>query len=248
MRLLFTLFSILLSFACFGQQTKVAIVIDDIGYRLTDAHALTLPGEVTFSFLPHTPHGKNLAEIAHRQHKEVLIHVPMESTIGKKLGPGAITSNMDEAAIRGTLSKSFQEMPFAVGINNHMGSHLTTLYQPMAWTMRYLKDHDLLFLDSVTSSHSKGSQVAKQFGVPVMRRHVFLDNQLDVEYITKQFNQLISKAKSNEVAVGIAHPHPESIKILSALIPTLSAHNIALVKLSTLYKSERKNTETLLAE
>ncbi len=236
------------TFSCAAQPAKIAIVIDDIGYRLTDQQALTLPGDITFSFLPHTPHGKTLAERAYSQHKEVLIHVPMESGIGKKLGPGALTSDMDEAAIRTSLEKSFQEIPFAIGINNHMGSYLTTQYQPMAWTMKYLKDNELLFLDSVTSPNSKGSKVARQFGVPVMSRHVFLDNQLDVDYITGQFNQLIDKAKNNEVAIGIAHPHPETISILTALIPTLQQQNIELVKLSSLYKNRAKSIPLIVAE
>ena len=235
-------------FSSAAQASKIAIVIDDIGYRLTDQHVLALPGEITFSFLPQTPFGKTLAEKAYHLKKEVLIHVPMESNIGKKLGPGALTSDMDEAAIRSSLEKSFQEIPFAVGINNHMGSYLTTLYDPMAWTMRYLKDNELLFLDSVTSSQSKGTSVARKYGVPVMSRHVFLDNELSVEYITSQFQELVAKAKSNNIAIGIAHPHPETIEVLTRLIPTLADENIKLVKLSSLYKKVPKVTQLTSAE
>lgn len=236
------------TFSCTAQPSKIAIVIDDIGYRLTDQQVLTLPGEITFSFLPHTPYGKTLAEQAYNMQKEVLIHVPMESNIGKKLGPGALTSDMDEPAIRLSLEKSFQEIPFAIGINNHMGSYLTTLYKPMASTMKYLKDNELLFLDSVTSPQSKGTVVARKYGVPVMSRHVFLDNELSVEYITGQFNELVAKAKSNELAIGIAHPHPETIVILTRLIPTLTDENIELVKLSSLYKTTPKSPQLTTAD
>jgi len=219
---------------------QIAIVIDDIGYRATDKQALTLNDKVTLSFLPQTPYGKSLADLANQQNKEVLIHIPMESSIGKNLGPGAITSKMSKADITNSLALSYHEFPYAVGINNHMGSYLTTLYKPMAWTMEYLKSHQLLFLDSVTNAQSKGVSVAKEYGVPVMRRHVFLDNHQTYTYMQGQFNQLINKAKKEGIAIGIAHPHPKSVEVLSKLIPTLDEHNISLVKLSTLYAKGNK--------
>ncbi len=72
------------------------------------------------------------------------------------------------------------------------------------------------------------------FGVPTLHRHVFLDNHLTEAYISKQFQQLINIAKVNKIAVGIAHPHPESIAVLKKLIPTLAENNIELVAISTL--------------
>ena len=213
---------------------RVAIVIDDIGYRYSDKNALSLPGEVTYSVLPHTPFGQKLALQAHADNKDVLLHIPMESTIGKKLGPGALTSEMNESEIKAQLSKAFAEVPFAIGINNHMGSKLTQLYSPMAWTMDFLKEQKVMFLDSVTTKLSKGVQVANLFGVPNLHRHVFLDNQLTEQYISQQFTQLINIAQENEMAVGIAHPHPETIAILTKLIPTLSAYDIELVPISAM--------------
>lgn len=233
-----TLFVYLSPTLIYAQSHKVAIVIDDIGYRLTDAGALTLPGKITFAILPHTPFGKRLAEQAHANSKDVLLHIPMESNIGKKLGPGALTTDMNEQQIQHSLALSFAEIPFAIGINNHMGSKLTQLIQPMTSTMRYLKKHNLIFLDSKTTSLSKGQEVAKALGVPTLHRHIFLDNQLSETYIRGQFKQLINTAKKNNGAVAIAHPHPESIKILKKLLPTLKQHNIELVPLSALLEQQ----------
>lgn len=214
---------------------RVAIVIDDIGYRYTDKHVLTLPGEITYSILPHTPYGKKLALQANAKHKDVLLHIPMEAENGKKLGPGALTSNMNEAEIYNSLNASLSEIPFAIGINNHMGSHLTQLDSSMTWTMSFLKQHQLFFLDSKTSPKSKASNIAESLGVPVKRRHIFLDNNLTPEYISQQFNLLVKHAKSQEFAIAIAHPHPETVAALKRLIPTLAQNNIQLVPLSSLY-------------
>lgn len=233
-----------LTHAAQSKISRVAIVIDDMGYRYTDKHALSLPGDITYAFLPHTTYGKKLAVIANSDNHDVLIHIPMESENRKKLGPGALTSSMNKAAFNQSLTKSFAEIPFAIGINNHMGSYLTQLYQPMAWTMTFLKDNNLLFLDSKTSPHSKAKQAAIDFGVPVKSRQVFLDNNLTDEYISQQFMQLINDAKKYQAAIAIAHPHPETISTLNRLIPTLKYHNIELVPLSSLYSTTTENSPT----
>lgn len=220
-----------------NKPARIAIVIDDIGYRYSDKHVLSLPGAITYSVLPHTPYGQSLALKANAKQKEVLLHIPMEAENGKKLGPGALTSTMNEAEVYDSLNKSLAEIPFAIGINNHMGSHLTQLAEPMLWTMGFLKQHHLLFLDSKTSPNSKASMIAKQVGVPVNRRHVFLDNELSEVYITKQFQSLIKYAQVQKTAIAIAHPHPETIQVLQRLIPTLQQQNIELVPLSTLYSA-----------
>lgn len=218
-----------------AKSTRIAIVIDDIGYRETDKHSLLLPGAITYSILPHTPYGKTLAVAANAKHKEVLLHIPMEAENGKKLGPGALTSTMNKTEVYASLNESLAEVPFAIGINNHMGSYLTQLAEPMAWTMGFLKQHHLLFLDSKTSPHSKAITIAQKHGVPVKGRHIFLDNQLTEDYINKQFQSLIDYAQNRDFAIAIAHPHPETIRALLRLIPTLKQNNIQLVPLSTLY-------------
>lgn len=248
-RILLTI--LLLNFAaiCSAEQAKVAIIIDDIGYRKSDVATLSIPGDITFAVLPHTPYGKSLAQIAYQSDHDVILHIPMESSNGNKvLGPGALTSDMDETTIRATLASAFDEIPFAIGINNHMGSHLTTLYTPMAWTMRYLKEQDMIFIDSVTTNKSKARNVARRFGVPNLGRRIFLDNQLDKEYITQQFNALIKLAKRNKKAIAIAHPHPETVAALSLLIPQLKENNIELVGISQLMPSNLKNLQNSVAQ
>jgi len=220
-----------------AEPVRIAIIIDDIGYRYTDNNVLSLPGAITYSILPHTPYGKKIAVKANAKHKDVMLHIPMEAENGKKLGPGALTSTMNREEILASLNASLAEVPFAIGINNHMGSYLTQLDDPMTWTMNFLKQRHLLFLDSKTTQYSKAESIARLVGVPVQNRHVFLDNQLTDSYITKQFQSLISHAKSQKTAIAIAHPHPETIQALKRLIPTLAKNNIELVPLSALYST-----------
>jgi len=241
--------SLLHSTSIYAQAIRVAIVIDDIGYRYTDKDVLSLPGAITYSILPHTPYGKKIAIIANKKNNDVMLHIPMEAQNGKKLGPGGLTSTMNEEETLASLRNSLADIPFAIGINNHMGSHLTQLNEPMTWTMNFLKQHHLLFLDSKTSPDSKAGDIAKLIGVPIRNRHVFLDNNLTDSYITQQFQSLVRFAKSQKTAIAIAHPHPETIQALKRLIPTLAQENIELVPLSALYKTiENTSTEVVSNE
>jgi polysaccharide deacetylase 2 family uncharacterized protein YibQ len=226
-----------------AKNAQVAIIIDDIGYRQSDAAALTLPGAITFAILPHTPYGKTLALKAYSKNNDVILHIPMEAENDKKLGPGALTIEMNEQSIRHELSLAFAEIPFAIGINNHMGSKLTKLYTPMMWTMRFLKERDLIFIDSVTTNKTKAERIALQLGVPTAHRQIFLDNELTREYIDQQFMQLIDHAQRFNSVVAIAHPHPETIVALNRLIPLLAELNIDLVPISTLIDSPKSHQE-----
>jgi len=222
-----------------AESIKIAIIIDDIGYRKSDNKVLELPSSVTLSFLPHTPYGKSLALEGFNKKHEVMLHIPMEAENGKFLGPGGLTQNMDEQVIREKLKNAFDEIPFAVGVNNHMGSLLTTLPQSMHWVMKFIKEKNIVFVDSFTSSKSQASSVAKQLGVPTLERNIFLDNKHEHSYISKQFDLLIKKAKKNKTALAIAHPHPETVQSLLKLIPLLAQQNIELVPVSHLFKQQQ---------
>ena len=56
--------------------------------------AVELPGTLTYSVLPQRPYSRDIAGLAHRNGKEVMLHLPMESLRGKRLGPGALTADM----------------------------------------------------------------------------------------------------------------------------------------------------------
>ncbi|WP_260679241.1 divergent polysaccharide deacetylase family protein [Thalassomonas sp. M1454] len=238
MRIFFSLVIFVSTQAFAFNVDKVAIVIDDIGWRATDKTALNLPKQVTFSVLPHTPFGRSLAEQSNKQNREVLLHVPMESINNRTLGPGALTSNMAEESVHQVLAASIADIPHVIGINNHMGSKLTQMSEPMSWTMNFLKDNDLFFLDSKTSQYSQAEYIAQQVGIPSLHRHIFLDNKIDEQYIEKQFEKLVRSSKKYGNVIAIAHPHPETIKVLQKMIPVLASNNIELVAISQLLPTD----------
>lgn len=112
---------------------RIAIIIDDMGNALADGRkAIGLPGAITYAFLPHTPFARQLAEQAHRMNKEIMLHLPMQSRVGGRPGPGVLTLHMTEREFRQTLEANLDSVPHVTGINNHMAVFSPSI--PGPWT------------------------------------------------------------------------------------------------------------------
>ncbi|WP_394204153.1 divergent polysaccharide deacetylase family protein [Shewanella waksmanii] len=232
MRLFF--FLAILIFTTSVQASKVALIIDDIGYRQTDEAVLSLPNKITLSVLPHTPLGETLAKNGHQQGHEIMLHIPMQALNGKKLGPGGLTNQMSEYEFKQQIDAAFNSIPYAVGVNNHMGSLLTQLDEPMQWLMENLKHRQGYFIDSVTTRYTRAGAKADHIGIPTLRRQVFLDNDTSKAGLERQFNHLISLAHHQGQVVAIAHPYPETIEFLQNNLSRLKENGIHLVNASEL--------------
>jgi len=60
---------------------------------------------------------------------------------------------------------------------------------------------------------------------------VFLDNTIDPEAIRQQFERLVRIAREKGSAIGIGHPHPQTIATLTELLPRLQQQGVALVSI-----------------
>lgn len=217
---------------------KIAIVIDDIGNQASDKKLLTLNQALTFAILPHTPYSTAFSKQATEQKRDVIIHLPMQANKGNQyLGPGALTMDMTKQQFQQTLIAAIEDVPYAVGINNHMGSLLTRLDQPMQWTMELLRQHNMFFLDSKTTVLSKVEPIADQYGVNALHRNIFLDHVRKPEVMAFQFQRLINIAREYGSAIAIGHPYPETYQLLQQNLPLLASMGVELVPLSKLLPS-----------
>jgi len=227
------------------EPPMVAIIIDDMGNRLQDGRrALALPGAVTYSFLPHTPHARNMAKQAHAQGKQVMLHLPMEAHSGKKLGQGGVNQHMTKKQLQQALAEGLQAVPHVVGLNNHMGSLLTQSPESMSWLMQGIREYaggKLFFVDSRTTSLTVAERLARENQIPTVSRDVFLDNERNPDYIRAQFQQLIRRAKSQGQAIAIAHPYPETIATLAEELAKLEATGVRLVSISQILQTQQNS-------
>lgn len=231
-----------------NSQPTISIIIDDMGYRLkTGKRAIDLPGELTYSFLPHAPHVNSLSMRAYDKNKEIMLHLPMQTEDGRKLGPGGLTENLSEEKFQRILSSSINAIPFARGFNNHMGSELTKNQLLMKRLMQQVaSNNNLFFVDSKTTSRSVAFQVARQEGLRSIQRDIFIDHELSATFIEKQLKKLIRMAQVTGSALAIGHPKTLTIAILEKWLPTLEEKGIRLVSVSKLIELRQERTFALL--
>lgn len=221
-------------------QATVILIIDDIGNNSSlGQRAVALPGPINYAVLPHSPNGSMLAKAAHQQGKEVLLHIPMSNLHGQAVGPGALTPVMNRQQFLLTFQQDLDSVPHARGVNNHMGSLLTQLQQPMGWLMAELKRRQLYFVDSRTSPRTVAQSQADKHKIPALRRDIFLDNQRNEAAISQQFERLISLAQSQGIAVAIGHPYPETLDFLQHALPGLALRGVKMALISEVLKDQR---------
>jgi polysaccharide deacetylase 2 family uncharacterized protein YibQ len=216
---------------------RIAIIIDDLGYqRQLGERAIGLPGPLAFAVLPDAPRAAYLAEVAASQGKEVLLHLPLqaEASSGPE-EPSSLTLEMSEREFMTALRRQLAAIPGVSGVNTHRGSLLTRHPGHMDWLMQGLIEHGgLYFVDSYTTASSVALQVAREHGVPAIRRHVFLDPDPSPDSVAREFDRLKTVATRQGYAVGIGHPYPSTIEFLEAFLPGLAADGFELVSISEL--------------
>lgn len=214
----------------------VAIIIDDMGFDKTVAMAFAkLDPHITMAILPGAPFGKVIANRLYVKDVEIMLHLPMEPMQYPEVdpGPGALMADMSPDLLLETLRRNLDSIPHIKGVNNHMGSRLTTLSDQIRQVFTVLKKRDLFFIDSVTAVHSMCAPSARLFKLPFARRDVFLDNVQEQAYITGQIKELIRISQRHGTAIGIGHPYPATLKTLETVLPGLKK-KVRIVKASKL--------------
>jgi polysaccharide deacetylase 2 family uncharacterized protein YibQ len=216
-------------------RPKIAIVIDDLGgQNKISQELLHWDFPITFSILPFAPYSKIIAEEAHRKGKEIILHLPMEpyGYPQTRPGEGVLLEEMDEARLLRQLSEDIEAVPYAKGVNNHMGSRLMENPEKIRIIFSELKKRGLFFLDSRTTPQTVGLQVAQSVGLKAMERSLFIDNSSTEEDVKGQLERLIQLSLSKGKAIGIGHPHLSTLKAIKKMVPKMKEKGIDIVPLS----------------
>lgn len=217
-------------------SAKLAIVIDDFGYRKHNEEAiLKLPTEISIAILPDSPLRDEMANKAASQGRDILIHLPMAPISKQPLEKNTLTPQMSAQEIERIIERAIAKIPQAKGMNNHMGSAMTSDLTAMKHVMQTLQHHQFFFLDSVTIGRTQATQAASQTHVNVIKRNVFLDDSQKEADIERQFDRAVSIARKRGYAIAIGHPHPNTVRVLQRRIPLLPA-DVELVSISSLAK------------
>ncbi len=223
----------------------VAIIIDDIGYRRSDVvRFASIPYPIALSIIPFTPFDTYSARYAHSKGKDVMLHVPMQPNHTseaierlERRTKGMLLERMSSTQIVELLRRELARVPYAVAVNNHMGSRFTQNTEKVAVVLRFLYGHSLFFVDSVTTPHSAVCRVAKDSGLVALKRDVFLDNSKSVNYIKRQLEELGRIALKKGYAIAIGHPHVSTYRALVEMLPRLESEGVKVVSVKDIYRA-----------
>lgn len=218
---------------------QLAVVIDDFGNGMKGTERmLSLPVKLTAAVMPFLPTTKKDAEMAHAKGHDVIVHLPMEPVRGKAswLGPNAILTSLPDDEIRRRVELAIADVPYAVGMNNHMGSRATADERVMRIVLHVCKEKGLFFLDSRTSYRSVIPKVAKELGVPLLRNDVFLDDVYSANHVARQLTVVRQQLDKRRNCVVIGHVGPPGMITSGALQAAIPAwqRDTKFVRLSEL--------------
>jgi len=227
------------------EKFKIAIIIDDLGHKYNEGvEVINLDIPLAVAILPFTPHAKKLAELAHKNNQDVMLHLPMQpSTALHLMTENTLSIQMMQDDFQSLISKALNDIPHVIGVNNHMGSLFTQLPDQMQWLMQSIKNEspDIFFIDSFTSQFSIAYQIAHKNKIPTARRDVFLDRELNALHMQAQITAIKKTAKANGYAIAIGHPFPETLALLKESIPELKQQGYEFVKVSELLETTMLN-------
>lgn len=221
------------------RRGKLAILLDDAGQSMELVPAAAaLPEAVAVAVLPFLPHSVDTAAELHRTGHEIWLHLPMEPNgyPRRNPGPGAVLTSMSEEDVRRTVRSALNNIPFIVGVNNHMGSKATANLRVMTWVMQEISARGLAFLDSRTTAATVAEEAARAQGIHTGRRKVFLDNSSAEATIERQLSEAIYRARREGSLVAIGHLHASTLRVLERELPGISSRGIDLVPPSELVR------------
>jgi hypothetical protein len=244
----------------------IAIVVDDWGHRrdATTRGFAELDFPLTFSILPglrfsrqdalqatplalpDRPAGDPVVEDLAaapppQRRREIMLHLPMEPEgyPDHDPGPDPLRVGMDRGRVAAILDAALAGVPGVRGLNNHMGSAATADPELMTALADELAVRGLFFLDSLTTPRSVAAGRMRAADVPTLVNRIFLDQSVTSrEQVRELLAQLVKSARARGAAVGICHPYPETLAVLSEELPRLREQGLRMVTASELLALE----------
>lgn len=216
---------------------RLAVIVDDCGYDMSSVRTLLNTGlPLNFAVLPYKPYSSDVLEMIKSDGRVAMLHLPMEPVDRSAMSEGSSTicTDMSKDRILELTRKAINSLPGVSGVNNHQGSKATADSATMTTVLQELRNQDLFFVDSRTSSKSVARDKAVAMGVPTARNDIFLDNSSDVQAIRKQIYKAMDIAEKNGSAIAICHARPNTAKAWSMYAEEIKNTGIELVPITDL--------------
>jgi uncharacterized protein len=220
--------------------TKIAIIIDDFGWsqNRTVTKLLDLPPPLNIAIIPHLEFSEAIAEAAHQKGHLVLLHMPMEPLDypATKPGEGALMVGDKPEQMHEKINQALLSVPFAAGLNNHMGSRFTSDKASMITFLSLLQGR--FFCDSYTFGSSLAKTLGDSLNISVLKRDLLIGANATLEELRKNNETLLKLAADNGYAIGQFHVSDNTFIALQELLANLPTQSIQQVSLSDLINKD----------
>lgn len=217
----------------------IAIVIDDLGYNSTNLDIYAqIRQPLTVSVLPNLQFSAQVSETLHKRF-EVILHLPMEPKGTPDIEKDTILAGMKAEEIRAIVNADLDNLKYAKGVSNHMGSKATEDPATMDQVCAVLKQRSIYWLDSFVTTKTAGIASARAAGIRSARRDIFLDNRKEGDYIRQQLGKLKAQAAKAGYAIGIGHDRKITLETLRDELPRIAAEGYKFVFVSALAQKAR---------
>jgi polysaccharide deacetylase 2 family uncharacterized protein YibQ len=217
-------------------HARIAIIIDDMGLNIRNSRrAVAFDSPLTLSYLPYARDIQAQVDTARARGHEIMLHLPMEP-FDRHLnaGPTALTTRLNDKEFTTRLTQNLTAFQGYVGINNHMGSRVTSTPDIIDRIMHEIARHDVYFVDSWTSPRSVAYASAANMNIPRGRRDVFLDHDDGENAVWAALRQAERIARTHGAAVAIGHPKTDTLNVLGQWIPGAIERGVQIVPMSRL--------------
>jgi polysaccharide deacetylase 2 family uncharacterized protein YibQ len=197
-------------------QAGLAIVMDDMGEDMQAVRTLLgLRIPIAFAVWPHARYAQETALAAYDAACVVLIHQPMEAIgASAKPGRGALRVGVSRERLEAVFRQSLARVPYAEGLNNHMGSRFTSRLWDVRLFCEIMADSGLFVLDSVTHPGSVLYEEALAAGIPAARRDVFLDAKPGKAAVLTRLREAERLALRGKQIIAVGHPRADTLAAL----------------------------------
>jgi len=223
----------------------VALIIDDFGdipFEQVEGF-LDLPITFTAAIIPFQKYTDESAVAISEKSIEIIVHMPMEPESYPKNDPGpkAVYVKLPPAEIRKRIREAIEEIPMAVGMNNHMGSCATANKAIMQIVGETLKDSGLFFIDSRTSPYTCAEKEIGALGIPVTCQNGNIDVENDTSAIARRFIELaLSSRESEDGVLIVGHARPNTLIAINRVLRDLDKWGIEFIQASELLARRQK--------
>lgn len=213
----------------------VVVIIDDINAPEQLHKIDAIPLAITPAIMPNNATNPQSSEL-HKNREVYLVHLPLQAHNFVQREHIVLTDSQSAESIAKRIADIVAQFPNVRFLNSHTGSKFTEHADSMRALLLALQKHEILFLDSKTTSKSVAREVAESLGLRILERDVFLDFDKKPQKIAKQLHLAVTIAKKRGYAIAIGHPYPETFSVLSQ--PQWKELGVAFVYLDTLVKEK----------